>query len=228
MKAPGALKLYVRIGEFVARVPFLVVTNFAVDCILGTTFLARYVKTILPPQRKVMFHHAPSVALIVVTPSRHDREIASRGTSQKLPQEENSTDRKCAHFPTNETSRKIRVGKGVRIFPLTQVLVRVATPVGRLCFLQNHLKTGHKNSYLMAQGVMDLFPGGPFTVLVSNVGHQAFHVPKYTVFGLAMPSPKHILAPALSRPHIPLQRLRKWDFLNRCGGMRATRTTRHG
>ena len=52
MKAIGELKLHVRIGEFYARVPFLVVTNLAVDCILGTTFLDRHVKAILPPQRK--------------------------------------------------------------------------------------------------------------------------------------------------------------------------------
>ena len=74
MKALGELKLYVRIGEFVVRVPFLVVTNLAVDCIIGTTFLDRHVKAILPPQRKVLFHHAPSVALTGVTPSRHDRK----------------------------------------------------------------------------------------------------------------------------------------------------------
>ena len=48
MKALGELKLHVRIGEFCARVPFLVVTNLAVDFILGTTFLDRHVKVILP------------------------------------------------------------------------------------------------------------------------------------------------------------------------------------
>ena len=58
MKALGELKLHAQIGEFCARVPFLVVTNLAVDCILGTTFLDRHVKEILPPQRKVLFHHA--------------------------------------------------------------------------------------------------------------------------------------------------------------------------
>ena len=74
MKAIGELKLHVQIGAFCARVPFLVVTNLAVDCILVITFLDRHVKAILPPQRKVLFHHAPSVALTGVTPSRHDRK----------------------------------------------------------------------------------------------------------------------------------------------------------
>ena len=60
-------QLYVRIGEFIAHVPFLVVTNFAVDRIIATMFLDRHVKAILLPQRKEMFHHAPSEALTVVT-----------------------------------------------------------------------------------------------------------------------------------------------------------------
>ena len=200
MKAFGELKLHVQIGALCARVPFLVVTNLAVDCILGTTFMGHHVKAIIPPQMKFLFHHAPSVALTAVTPSRHDRKMASRGPSQQLPQEENSADRKRAQFPTNVLSRKIRMVKGVTIPPMTQAMVRVATPVGGLCFLQNHPKTAHKNLCLMAQVVMGLFPGEPFTVLVSNFGNGAVHVPKHTVVGLALPSPTHILTIGESAP----------------------------
>ena len=200
MKALGELKLHVQIGAFCARVPFLVVTNLAVDCILGTMFLDRHVKAILPPQRKVLFHHAPSVALMGITPSRHDCKMASRGPSQQLPQEEISADRKRAQFATNVPSRKIRVVRGVTIPPMAQAMVRVATPVGRLCFLQRHPKTAHKNVCLMAQGVMDFFPGEPFTVLVSNCGNRAVHVPKHTIVGLGLPSPTHILTLGESAP----------------------------
>ena len=157
-------------------------------------------KAILPPQRKVLFHHAPSVALTGVTPSRHDRKFASRGPSQQLSQEEHVADRKRAQFPTNVPSQKTRVVKGVTIPPMTQAMERVATPVGGLFFLQNHPKTAHKNLSLMAQGVMDLFPGEPFTVLVSNFGNCAVHVPKHTVVCLALLSPTHILTLGVSAP----------------------------
>ena len=132
MKALEELKLHVRIGAFCARVPFLIVTNLAVGCILGTTFLDRHVKAILPPHRKVLFHHAPSVALTRVPPSRYGCKMASRGTSSQLLREENSTDRKSAQFLMNVPSRKIRVVKGVTIPPMTQATVRVATSVGGL------------------------------------------------------------------------------------------------
>ena len=140
MKVLGEFKSHVQIGAFCACVPFLVVTNLAVDCILGTTFLDRHVKPILTLQRKVLFHHAPSVALTGVTPSRHDRKMASRGLSQHLPQEENWADRKRAQFSTKVPSRNIRVVEGVTIPPMTQAMVRVATQVGGLCYLQNHPK----------------------------------------------------------------------------------------
>ena len=140
MKAPGELKLHVRIGEFCARVPFLVVTNLAVDCILGTTFLDRHMKAIPPPQRKVLFHHALSVALTGVTPLRHDHKMASRGPSQQLPQEENSADRKHAQFPTKVLSRNICVVKGVTIPPMIQAMVRVATPFGGSASCENNPK----------------------------------------------------------------------------------------
>ena len=76
MKALGEIPFLVQILEIVARVPFLVVTSLAVDYILGTNFLDRHVKAILPPQRKVVLHDAPPVALVGTARSRHDRKMA--------------------------------------------------------------------------------------------------------------------------------------------------------
>ena len=122
------------------------------------------------------------------------------GTVAAAPAGGKSAYRKRTQFPTNVPSRKIRVVKGVTIPPMTQAMVRVATPVGGLFFLQNHPKTAHKNLCLIAQGVMDLFPGEPFTVLVRNFGNCAVHVPNHTVVGLALPSPKHIQTLGVSAP----------------------------
>ena len=47
---------------------------------------------------------------------------------------------------------------------------------------------------------MDLFPGEPFTVLVSNFGNRAVHVPMHTIVGLALPYPTHILKLGVSAP----------------------------
>ena len=49
-------------------------------------------------------------------------------------------------------------------------------------------------------GVMELFPGEPFAVLFSNFEIRTFHVPKLTVVGLALPSPKHMLTLGVLAP----------------------------
>lgn len=114
MKTLGEISLYVRIRDFTRRMQFLVVTSLAVDCILGTSFLNRHVKAILPPQRKVIFHDAPPVALIRTTPLRHDRKMFSRGSLQQLPPT-GTPGRKRAALPANTPSRKIRLFKGLTI-----------------------------------------------------------------------------------------------------------------
>ena len=115
MKALGEIPLFVRIGAFVARVPFLVVTSLAVDCILGTTFLDRHVKAILPPQRKFVLHDTLPVALVGTTPSRHDRKMASRSTAQQQPSSDKLERRQVA-LPADTPSGKIRLVRGVK-FP---------------------------------------------------------------------------------------------------------------
>ena len=50
----------------------------------------------------------------------------------------------------------------------------------------------------MAKGAVHLVPDEPFTVMVSNFGHRAVHIPKHTVVGLSLPSPTHILTLGVS------------------------------
>ena len=188
MSALGQLTLYVRIGDFTARVQFLVVTRLAVDCILGTTFIDQHVKAILPPRRRVLFHHAPSVALTGTTPSKFAHE--ENRTESKTSASKTS---KIKPFPSNTPSRKIRMVRGITIPPMTQATVRVATPVAGLCFLQNHPRTAKKNLSLMAQGVMDINADILFSVIMSNFSHHSVHLLKYNVIGIALPSPTQIL-----------------------------------
>lgn len=159
--------------------------------ILGTTFLDRNVKAILPPQGDIFFHHAPYVALTGMNPSKHERLIASRSTARK--QEPANTIRKKAPFATNTTSGNVRLFKGFTTPPMTQAPIRTATTVGGLCFLQNKPCTAHKNLYQFAQVVREVIVDQTFSVVLSNFGHRSVHIPKHTVIRLALPSPTHIL-----------------------------------
>lgn len=61
-KSCGLMQLNIRIGEFQARPPFLVVQILAVDCLLGTSFINQHVEAILAELRKVMSYQSFSVA----------------------------------------------------------------------------------------------------------------------------------------------------------------------
>lgn len=54
--------LTVRVVDSQVRVTFVLVQNFAVDCLLGTSFFDHHVETALPRLRKVVFYHSSSVA----------------------------------------------------------------------------------------------------------------------------------------------------------------------
>lgn len=50
-------------GQSRAKVPFLVVRDLAVDCKLGTSFIDRHVKHILPGLQKGVVYHSSTVAI---------------------------------------------------------------------------------------------------------------------------------------------------------------------
>ena len=51
----GVVMLYVRIGNMTTRTHFLVASNLAVNAILGTEFIDRHLRGILPKERRVVF-----------------------------------------------------------------------------------------------------------------------------------------------------------------------------
>lgn len=53
--------LTVGIGEFRARVSFLVVQSLPVDCLLGRSLIDYHVKAIVPELRKIVFYHSLSL-----------------------------------------------------------------------------------------------------------------------------------------------------------------------
>ena len=64
MQPIGILALWLRFGQFQARILFLVISNVATTCILSTSFIDRFVKAIIPGRRKVVLYHSPAVAIV--------------------------------------------------------------------------------------------------------------------------------------------------------------------
>ena len=182
INAIGTIALMVRLGQFKARVHFVVVTHMAVDCILGTSFIDRHVKAIMPGLRRVKFYHAPSVAIIGATDGPKQRDFS--------PDSKRGAD---ATIPSNTVSNKVRLVRGTVLPPMTQTEVDVQTAESGLVFLQGHHRMLDRHLALAANGVMDVVPSRPFRILMSNFSTHPVRLPKNTVVATALPSPAGIL-----------------------------------
>ena len=112
LNAIGEIPLYLRLGEFRAKVHFAVVTNMAVTCILGTSFIDRFLNAIHPGPKLIHLHGDPPVATLGST--SNSSKAAAVQTKQAISP------------PTATKSNKIHLAKPVRIPAMseTQVLVR--------------------------------------------------------------------------------------------------------
>ena len=153
MQPIGILPLWLRLGQFQARIRFLVFSNMATTCILGTSFIDRFVKAIILGRRKVVLYHSPAVAIFA---------SQSPTTYGNAPRAGDSTE---------TVSNKLKVVKPLSITPMKRATVTVQSDRGGLCFLQPNPKMALKQLSLMASGIMDIHPNKPFEVIVANFGH---------------------------------------------------------
>ena len=102
----GVLPLWLRLGQFQARLRFLVVSNMATTCILVTSFIDRFVKAIIPGRRKVVLYPSPAVAIV---------------GSQSPTTYSNAPD--PTEDSTSTVSNKLKVVKLLSIPPMTRATV---------------------------------------------------------------------------------------------------------
>ena len=100
MLIKGSVLLCLRVGDLRIRTRFLVASNLAVDCILGTAFIDRYVKAIIPRGRKILLKYGKPIALDGIMPGP------------------DSDAKRAAKIPKQTVSNKIRVAKSVVIPPM--------------------------------------------------------------------------------------------------------------
>ena len=151
MQPVGILPLWLRLGQFQDRIRFLVVSNMATTCILGTSFIDCFVKEIIPGRRKVVLYHSPAVAIVGShSPTTYGNNPDPTGDK------------------TNTVSNKLKVVKPLSIPPMTTAAVTVQSDTGGLCFLQPNPKMAFKQLNLMASCIMDIYPNKPFEVIVAN------------------------------------------------------------
>lgn len=173
----GKLTTRIELGHLRVRLTFFVVTRLAADYILGTTFIDKHVKAILPGSRSVAFYQGGRIAILGNTNTKH-------GWIKKPKQ--------CLSSKT--VSNKIGLTKLVFIPAMTQMIVPVTCAVPGLLLIQNHPRLADRHVTLMANGIIDNFPNIPFKVLLNKFRDHTVRLPKNTNVGIGLTAPQGIFS----------------------------------
>ncbi len=166
----------VRFGEFAIRTHFLVVPSLAVECILGTAYTNRYVKSIYCIDREVELLDGTTVSIQAI--------YGEDGDTQPTAEKES---------PPPRRSNKIRVARAIRIPPLAEAEVWVQTEYQGKCFVQGDSKPYVAKGLALANGVAAAKPNQPFRVRVMNLSRVPRFLPKTMVLGRALPHPRTVI-----------------------------------
>eukprot|EP00737_Agarophyton_chilense_P003362 gb/GEZJ01003936.1/.p1 GENE.gb/GEZJ01003936.1/~~gb/GEZJ01003936.1/.p1 ORF type:complete len:172 (-),score=2.65 gb/GEZJ01003936.1/:2632-3147(-) len=126
MDTIGLLPLLVRDSDLRAQVLFLVTTNLAASCILGTFFIDGNGLEILPPKRAVLLHHSRPITLLK---SKYGSSVPDNQRTL-----EHDTARKTP-------STMLRVTPQAVIPPMSKVCAIVTTKASGLSFVKPHYRT---------------------------------------------------------------------------------------
>ncbi|CAN8064058.1 unnamed protein product [Agarophyton chilense] len=122
----GMLTPLVQLGHLKVRLQFFVVDRLPTDCLLGTTFIDRHVKAILPGSHTVALRHGGRISILGNTETK-------RGWFVKPKK----------RISTETVSNKVCITKQVVIPPMHQILVPVSFATPGLVILQNHPRLAH-------------------------------------------------------------------------------------
>jgi hypothetical protein len=162
----GNIALTVQFGTLKVQAP--------AECILGCQFIDRQVQAILPREKRVTLANG-SVILILQDLNAHP--VAGQPTPPK----------------DLSPSTKVRVPKMFLLPPHSECVIPVQCAAPGLRFLQSRLRDNATGVH-MENGVAEILPNQPFTVLVINTSTKTRQLPKRMVLGHALPHPTVMVA----------------------------------
>ena len=187
-----AVRLFVRLGNNLYRLPFFVSEQLAVPLLLGTAFTDSHVRTIEPIDRRIRLRAGGSIPIVSGTRPH----VASDELVQTEPPPKPIAAKHRRELDTNDIDiRTIRLAKSIRIPAMTQVGAQATTDATGLVFLGPKPTLYAKHGVRIANGVLEVRRHVPFTVLLSNFTKRDRRLPKNTVVAYAQRSSVTIIVP---------------------------------
>ena len=182
------VRLKVRLGNKTTKVSFYVAPNLAVPAILGTGYLNRYVRCIFPMDQMIEIKDGSLVAIL-------SSQRSAKQQGESVVDERQQMKEEAPRREIDTTTHVVRLATGVTVPPMTQVGIRVRCKGGGLCYLEPKSSLFERHQLRVANGVCEVTPDQPFTIMMANFSEKKRHIPKGTVVAYAQRNPLALLFP---------------------------------
>ena len=171
----GITTLTVTLGDYTARVPFVVVRNLGADILLGCTFIDRHVEGIFPTKRNARLANGCVIPII--------RRRALEPVVEQLPEKKILGKRSLSGF------NAIRLTEPITIPPHAQTYARVTCNHQGLRLVEMRQELWDKKRVAVASGVSKVKPNVPFLVQIANFSNKAVRLFANERVGISHPVP---------------------------------------
>ena len=155
----GLMDLDLVIGDLRKSVTLAIVDDLAVPLIVGTAFQDKYIESIQCRARRLKPSNSRSIAIL----DTFDSPVCT------IESEEDAQ------------PRKVHVCRRTVIAPMSEAPVLVRSEAAGIRLIRQHTNASRERTSLCANGLMDVVPGQPFTILVSNFTNAPQQLPKHAV-----------------------------------------------
>ena len=185
----GEITLRIRFGNTTYRAPFIVADKLAVNVIIGTRFMNRYVDAIEFRTQTIRLFRGAKIPILSRT---NQRNTNTKYENEQLRDETTKRIQRDNDAPSNRP-HTVRLAKHVTIPPLSQMSIPVVATAAGLVYLEpkQHVQTRHH--VRTSNRVIEVRPGVRFDIVLANFSKTTQLLPKGMTIPYAKRNPLEIL-----------------------------------
>ena len=189
----GEIVLRIRFGNTTYRVPFIVADKLAVEFIVGTRFMNRYVNAIECGNQTIRLNRGCTIPIL----SRHGARRSYKGRND-IPNDNDDqndsprNDKRLNDAPFNKPDT-IRIDRTVTILLMFQVAIPVVTKASGLVYIEPKLPVEMRYHVRTTNGIHEVRPDIKFELVLANFSKNLQRLTKDMTIAYAKRNPLAIL-----------------------------------
>ena len=189
----GEIVLRIRFENTTYRVPFIFADKLAVEVIVWTRFMNRYVDAIECRNQMIRLNRGSTIPIL----SRHDARRPHERPNDRLHDNDDQNDsprndKRINDAPFNKP-HTIRTARTVTIPPMSQVAIPVVTKASGLVYIEPKLPVQTRYHVRTANGIHEVRPDVKFELVLASFSKNPQGLPKGMKIAYAKRNPLAIL-----------------------------------